>query len=226
MLDATGYLIIRGALSSSEVEEGRAVSWLRCLRPACLIECPADRAADPVRAQGCDSYVAAAEASRVGGPPLPAGFDGNGASGALGSTYPNGNFWSTSLERLLFHRTTWPIVLELTGGKPCFHGGVTLYDDFSRGNAHSMGGFLHCKRDAQKRNPDAFDPSDPAGIIPFQHSKYSNKCEIFPDPLEFGNQDMLSRCTAALARMAPWRATTSSFSRAYFRGIYCGFRLK
>ena len=45
------------------------------------------------------------------------------------------------------------------------NGGVTLYDDFSRGNAHAMGGFLHCKRDAQKNNPDALDPEglDPAG---------------------------------------------------------------
>ena len=27
MLDASGYLILRGAMSSDEVEEGRAVSW-------------------------------------------------------------------------------------------------------------------------------------------------------------------------------------------------------
>ena len=97
----------------------------------------------------------AAEAARAGGPPLPAGFAGNGSAGALGSTYPNGFAWSTALERLLFHEATWPIILELTGGEPWMQGAVTLYDDFSRGNAHAMGGFLHCKRDAQKRNPDA-----------------------------------------------------------------------
>ena len=152
-------------------------------------------AADPVRSavQGCDSYVHAAEASRVGGPPLPTGFAGNATAGALGSTYSNGFAWSTALERLLFHEATWPIILELTGGEPWMQGAVTLYDDFSRGNAsrrrdchlmappctfsrcfnsdkqavsskwqsrqwlgnaHAMGGFLHCKRDAQKRNPD------------------------------------------------------------------------
>ena len=44
------------------------------------------------------------------------------------------------------------------------NGGVALYDDFSRGNAHAMGGFLHCKRDAQKNNPDkSLNPSDPKG---------------------------------------------------------------
>lgn len=107
--------------------------------------------------QGCDSYVHAAEASRVGGPPLPTGFAGNATAGALGSTYSNGFAWSTALERLLFHEATWPIILELTGGEPWMQGAVTLYDDFSRGNAHAMGGFMHCKRDAQKNNPDAQD---------------------------------------------------------------------
>jgi hypothetical protein len=115
--------------------------------------------------QGCDSYVCAAEASRVGGPSLPSGFAGNGEAPALGSTYSNGFAWSTALERLLFHEATWPIILELTGGEPWMQGAVTLYDDFSRGNGHAMGGFMHCKRDAQKRNPDALDRggSDPAG---------------------------------------------------------------
>ena len=139
MMDAQGFLILRGAMSDAEVEAGRA---------------------------GCDSYVHAMEAARAGGPAVPPAFTGNSYdAGGLGSTYGNGHVWSTALERLLFHRATWPIVLELTGGEPLMNGGVTLYDDFSRGNAHAMGGFLHCKRDAQKNNPDALDPEglDPAG---------------------------------------------------------------
>eukprot|EP01043_Picozoa_sp_COSAG02_P010894 COSAG02_NODE_393_length_23190_cov_56.721926_12_plen_370_part_00 len=140
MLDSSGYLILRGALSSKQIEDAR---------------------------MACDSYVEAQENADAGRAQLPPGFPGNGGPDAIGSRmiYANGFAWCRCLERLLFHEATWPIVLELTGSQPLMNGGVTLYDDFSRGNAHAMGGFMHCKRDAQKRNPDALDPdcTDPAG---------------------------------------------------------------
>ena len=140
MLDASGYLILRGALSRSEVEDAR---------------------------MACDSYVQAQENADAGRSELPPGFPGNGGADAVGSRmiYANGFAWRRSLERLLFHESTWPIIIELSGREPLMQGSVTLYDDFSRGNAHAMGGFLHCKRDAQKRNPDALDTdgTDPGG---------------------------------------------------------------
>jgi hypothetical protein len=135
LLDAQGYCILRGALSNEEVAAARRAT---------------------------DEHVAAQEAADIpGGDPLPAGFEaGNGGPDAPGSRmiYSNGPFWSKDLERLLFHRSTWPIVLELTGGRPQLNGGVTLYDDWSRGPTHSQGGFLHCKRDNQKRNTPDVEP--------------------------------------------------------------------
>jgi hypothetical protein len=41
----------------------------------------------------------------------------------------------------------------LTGGEPLMNGGVTLYDDFSRGNAHAMGGFMYRRAAAPCTHP-------------------------------------------------------------------------
>ena len=65
MLDASGYLILRGALSRSEVEDARVA---------------------------CDSYVQAQENADAGRSELPRGFPGNGGADAVGSRmiYANG----------------------------------------------------------------------------------------------------------------------------------------
>ena len=72
MLDASGYLILRGALSRSEVEDARVA---------------------------CDSYVQAQENADAGRSELPRGFPGNGGADAVGSRmiYANGFAWRRSL---------------------------------------------------------------------------------------------------------------------------------
>ena len=87
--------------------------------------------------------------ARAGGRPLPRGFPGNGSDNGKG--YGAGFAWATPLERLVFHQSTWPIVLELTGHKPQLTGGTMIYDDRSRGAQHAHGGFLHGVRDRQLR---------------------------------------------------------------------------
>jgi hypothetical protein len=84
-LDAQGWLVIRSALTPQEVAAARA---------------------------SADEYVNASDLARAGGKPLPPGFGGNGADNGKG--YGAGFAWAKPLERLVFHRSTWPIVLVST----------------------------------------------------------------------------------------------------------------
>jgi ectoine hydroxylase-related dioxygenase (phytanoyl-CoA dioxygenase family) len=67
---------------------------------------------------------------------LPPGF------GVEGKRHINGFAFDKSLEALVFHPKTWPIVKEFTNGKPRFMSG-TLQVDFPG----AEGGRLHCARD-------------------------------------------------------------------------------
>ena len=93
ILDTQGWLHVKGALSPTELAEARAAA---------------------------DDYVTATAAAKTGGPPLPANYSGNGV--ADGKGYGHGFAWARPLERLAFHPATWPIVVELTGGRPRLHG--------------------------------------------------------------------------------------------------------
>ena len=113
-----GFLHIRGALSAAELSDARLAA---------------------------DDYVVAAAAAKAGGQPLPADFSGNGEGNGKG--YGHGFAWSRPLERLVFHKAVWTIILELTGGRPRLHGGTMLYDDLSRGGQHAHGTHMHGARD-------------------------------------------------------------------------------
>ena len=106
-----------------------------------------------------DDYIAAADAARSGaGPPLPEGFASR--EQAHYGKYSNGIFWSKALELLLFHRATWPAVLELTGGRPRFTGGTLLVDDYDRGaDLFAPGAHLHGVRDRQLNKEGARSPA-------------------------------------------------------------------
>ena len=106
-----------------------------------------------------DDYIAAADAARSGaGPPLPDGFASR--EQAHYGKYSNGIFWSKALELLLFHRATWPAVLELTGGRQRFTGGTLLVDDWDRGaELFAPGAHLHGVRDRQLNKEGARSPA-------------------------------------------------------------------
>eukprot|EP01048_Picozoa_sp_COSAG05_P009112 COSAG05_NODE_728_length_7700_cov_14.555979_1_plen_348_part_00 len=54
-----------------------------------------------------------------------------------------------AVERLLFHRSFWPVVMELLNGKPKLKGGQFICDDHAHGigHVHGLGGHLHCARE-------------------------------------------------------------------------------
>ena len=52
-----------------------------------------------------------------------------------------------ALERLVTHRAIWPIVLELTGGRPHFSSGTLQVD---RHDIYAAGLSLHCGREDSK----------------------------------------------------------------------------
>ena len=64
---------------------------------------------------------------------------------------PRGELWCSTndLEALVFHRSFWPIVMELTNGKPKLKGAQFINDDPIEGTGATAGrggGHLHCAR--------------------------------------------------------------------------------
>ena len=151
-LDCLGYLHIRGALSPSELAAARAAA---------------------------DSYCAAADRARQpGGLPLPAGFADRAQ--AHHGKYSNGVLWSPALEALLFHPSTWPAILELTGGRPKFTGGTMLVDDADRGLRHAAGAHLHGVRDRQLNKEQARDPQCVCQLREDGRTLRCNNFVVFP----------------------------------------------
>ena len=76
---------------------------------------------------------------------LPEGFDSNGKGNRIG----NACAFDRSLEALAFHRSFWPVIMELTNGKPKMKHNVLLRDDWSGelGYAAGGGGHLHCAKE-------------------------------------------------------------------------------
>ena len=62
-----------------------------------------------------------------------------------GKRYLNGFAFDRALERLALHPSTWPIVTELTRGRPRLASGTLQVDDASKGASEAMR--LHCARD-------------------------------------------------------------------------------
>ena len=151
-LDCLGYLHIRGALSPSELAAARAAA---------------------------DSYCAAADRARQpGGLPLPAGFADRAQ--AHHGKYSNGVLWSPALEALLFHPSTWPAIMELTGGRPKFTGGTMLVDDADRGLRHAAGAHLHGVRDRQLNKEQARDPQCVCQLREDGRTLRCNNFVVFP----------------------------------------------
>ena len=149
LLDLNGYLHLRGALSPRELHACRAAA---------------------------DRYVAlCAAVERAGaGASVPEGF-GNGAKPGHpgGRGYSNGYAWEKPLEQLLFHRRVWPIVLELTDGRPGLSTGTMIVDDAALGQAHQQGSHLHCAREDVEGivNPGR----SPSNVAPFEGSCYCQR---------------------------------------------------
>jgi hypothetical protein len=63
---------------------------------------------------------------------------------------PKPDVWNfnKSMEALCFHRSLWPIVMELTNGKPKLKGGQFINDNpmTGSGKGPGWGGHLHCAR--------------------------------------------------------------------------------
>ena len=70
---------------------------------------------------------------------LPEGF------GVDGKRYLNGFAFDRALEHLALHPSTWPVVTELTRGRPRLASGTLQVDDASKGASEAMR--LHCARD-------------------------------------------------------------------------------
>ena len=64
-----------------------------------------------------------------------------------GRRFENGFAFDRSLERLVTHRAIWPIVVELTGGRPHFSSGTLQVD---RQDIYAAGLSLHCGREDVK----------------------------------------------------------------------------
>ena len=85
-----------------------------------------------------DSYIDAA----MGSPDsLPPGFRQDPGDGRR---FENGFAFDRCLERLATHAAIWPVVVELTGGKPHFSSGTLQVD---RHDIYSEGLSLHCGRE-------------------------------------------------------------------------------
>ena len=140
LLDLNGYLHLRSVLSSRELSACRAAA---------------------------DRHVAlcAAVSSGDATAAIPEGF-GNGAKPGQpgGKGYDNGYAWEKPLEQLVFHRSIWPIVLELTGGKPALSTGTMIVDDMALGPAHQEGSGLHCAREDVAR----LTAGGPSNTAPFE----------------------------------------------------------
>ena len=65
----------------------------------------------------------------------------------VANRFVNGFAFDRALERLVTHRAIWPIVLELTGGRPHFSSGTLQVD---RHDIYAAGLSLHCGREDSK----------------------------------------------------------------------------
>ena len=143
LLDLNGYLHLRGVLGPRELAACRAAAD----RHIDLCERVADGSAP------ADS--------------IPEGF-GNGAKPGEpgGKGYGSGYAWEKCLEQLTFHPRLWPIVLELTEGRPGLSTGTMIVDDAELGGAHVDGSVLHCAREdiPHEERPGA---TGPANVAPF-----------------------------------------------------------
>ena len=91
-----------------------------------------------------------------GDPRLPAGFAGRSETqGRIG----NAIAFDRSLESLAFHPAIWPIVMELTNGKPKLKHATLLRDDNSGdlGYKAGGGGHLHCAKEDWGRESASFE---------------------------------------------------------------------
>lgn len=86
-------------------------------------------------------YITAAMTQRDA---LPPGFRQDPKDGRR---FENGFAFDRSLERLVTHRAIWPIVVELTGGRPHFSSGTLQVD---RQDIYAAGLSLHCGREDVK----------------------------------------------------------------------------
>ena len=72
-----------------------------------------------------------------------------------------GEIWclNKQMESLCFHPALWPIVMELTNGKPKLKGGQMIIDDHERGLGlvSGEGGHLHCAREDWGPESASFD---------------------------------------------------------------------
>lgn len=139
LLDLNGYLHLRGVLCPRELSACRA---------------SADR-----HISLCEQVSKGRAAS------LPEGF-GNGATlgNPGGKGYSNGYAFEKPLEQLVFHRHLWPIILELTDGKPGLSTGTMIVDDVSLGPKHQDGSWLHCAREDVER----LVSGRPSNMAPFE----------------------------------------------------------
>lgn len=65
----------------------------------------------------------------------------------IASHLPHAFAFDKSLERIIFHERIWPIVMELTAGRPRLVGGVLLCEDHRPGGAGERPVHLHCARE-------------------------------------------------------------------------------
>ena len=119
MLDVHGYLIVPQALSGQELSKARVA---------------ADRYIDGV----------------FHGKPLPSGFyqGRKGVPQPGHSNLQHAFAFDPALEALCFHQKIWPIVLELTAGKPQLNGPGTMIVDDAVHTPTKGGPGLHCAREA------------------------------------------------------------------------------
>ena len=115
LLDLNGFLHIRGALDETALADARGAAE----RLTSLEELP----------EGIVLEVVA----------------DNDTEGAVGCHYDKAFGFDRALESLAFHPALWPIVLELTNGRPMLKDGVLIVDD-NRVN-QPRGAGLHCARE-------------------------------------------------------------------------------
>lgn len=115
LLDLNGWLHLRGALDDAQLAAARDASD----RLTALEELP----------PGIVLEVVA----------------DNTKPNAIGCHYDKAFAFDQALESLAFHPATWPIILELTNGKPMLKDGVLLVDDNRLNEPRGAG--LHCARE-------------------------------------------------------------------------------
>lgn len=78
----------------------------------------------------------------------------------IASHLPHAFAFDKSLESIIFHERIWPIVMELTDGKPRLGGGVLLCEDHRPGGAGERPVHLHCAREDGGPRPGLFSVSN------------------------------------------------------------------